>query len=254
MTQSPPEIPKDWFKNWFNDQYLKVYSHRNQTEAKQFLTKLPIWDDIDRGAFCLDLGCGSGRYAVEIAQHGLNVIALDLSVPLLLTAVKENSIPKQILYVRGDMRQIPAKPVFSLIVSLFTSFGYFSDDEHQQMLRNTKELLKSNGLFILDIPNPKAVRKNVLNNRFSIRIEDDLQIREERYLSDDGLRVIKYIKLDCKGESKEYYESVRLYDAEELNLMFDNCGLISKYPTQGDYNGEPFNKESPRMIYFTGVK
>jgi SAM-dependent methyltransferase len=254
MIHLPHEIPDDWFKNWFNDQYLNVYSHRNQTEAKRFLSKWQIWESIEEGAFCLDLGCGSGRYAVEIARRGLNVLALDLSIPLLMTAVKENNLPERILYIRGDMRLIPAKPCFSLIVSLFTSFGYFDDNQHKQLLKDVRRLLKSNGLFVIDIPNPKSVRKNVLNNKISIRVEDDIQIREERYISDDNTRVIKYIKLNYQGESKEYFESVRLFETEELSIMLENCGLTSKYPVQGDYNGESFTDESPRMIYFTGVR
>ncbi len=254
MTQLPYEVPDNWFEDWFDDLYLKVYRHRDKSEAERFVTKWQIWDCIDKGGYCLDLGCGSGRYANEIARRGFKVIALDLSKPLLKTAVTENNLPERILYVRGDMRAIPARSGFSLIVSLFTSFGYFSDSQHLQLLRDIRSLLEPGGVFVLDVPNPQAVRLNVMNNRISVRSENDILIREKRFISDDNTRVIKYINLDYQGESRKYCESVRLYELEELSDMLESCGLKKRYPVQGDYDGNPFTTESSRMVFFMGVK
>ncbi|NQU06804.1 MAG: class I SAM-dependent methyltransferase [Calditrichaeota bacterium] len=254
MTKLPHEVPDNWFKDWFDDFYLKVYQHRDKSEAERFVAKWQIWDNINKGGYCLDLGCGSGRYATEIAQHGFKVIALDLSIPLLKTAVTENNLREQILYVRGDMRAIPARSGFSLIVSLFTSFGYFNDSQHLQLLRDVRKLLEPGGVFVLDVPNPQAVRLNVSNSWISVRIENDMHIREERFISDDNTKVVKFIKIDYQGESKEYFESVRLYEFEELSDMLESCGFKKRYPVQGDYDGCLFTTESPRMVFFMGVK
>lgn len=250
MTEQKQPVPNNWYREWFDERYLKVYPHRDQQEAEKFLNHWKIWNRLEPGGWCLDLGCGSGRYARLIARHGFKVLGIDLSRPLLSIARRESNCPDNLWYVRADMRSIPSSVKFSLIVSLFTSFGYFEDHENIRLLHDVKELLLPDGIFVLDLPNRIAVERSVRDSAVTTRNDGEMTIRETRRFDTTKSRVIKQIDIKTGGDSYRYYESVRLYDYGEMETMLLSAGLAISEPVWGDYSGQPFNDESPRMIYF----
>lgn len=66
------------------------------------LAQLP--EDL-RGARILDAGCGTGAMAVELAQRGADVVAVDISPALVDIAAKRMpaNLPGQITWIAGDM-------------------------------------------------------------------------------------------------------------------------------------------------------
>lgn len=250
MTEQKQPVPNDWYREWFDERYLRVYPHRDQREAERFLDCWQIWSRLEPGGWCLDLGCGTGRYARLIARCGLKVLGIDLSRPLLSIARDESNCPDNLWYVRADMRSIPSSGKFSLIISLFTSFGYFEDNEQIQLLRDVKELLLPDGIFVLDLPNRTAVERSVNDRPMTTRNHDDMTIRETRRIDTERARVIKQIDIRSGSDSYRYYESVRLYDYAEMESLLSDTGFRISEPVWGDYSGNPFNIESQRMIYF----
>jgi len=245
--------PEDWFVEWFNEKYLDVYSHRDETEARRFIAELPIWKDLSPNGWCLDLGCGEGRYSREIACKGLNVMGLDLSRPLLRKAFREKIHSGSVRFVRADMRNIPAKGRFVLIVNLFTSFGYFDNKDNIKLLENIRSLLLPEGVFILDLANPMFVEAAISDKPVTIRDKSGMYIREERYFDSENSRVIKRIEIESDGKKHKYYESVRLYYPKEMDGIMKECCFKQIHPVWGDYEGGSFTENSPRMVYFMGV-
>ena len=69
-----------WYKEWFNsDNYLKVYSHRDETEAERLVDLIVNNINSVSGSKVLDMACGSGRHAIIFASKGYQVTAIDLS-------------------------------------------------------------------------------------------------------------------------------------------------------------------------------
>ncbi len=242
--------PEDWYRRWFDEHYLTVYSHRDQGEAEMFVSCWRFWRRLEAGGWCLDLGCGGGRYARAIERRGLKVMGVDLSRPLLRKAVVNIDPSSSLYYVRADMRAVPSAGPFRLVVSLFTSFGYFSDDEHLRLLKGIHTLLSPGGFFVIDLPNPASVRQRISESPLTIRKVDGTVIREERHLENDGSRVNKQIDLEYKGEKLRYFESVRLYERDELESLMRDSGFLRFGAWWGDYNGSNYKAASPRLIYF----
>ena len=243
----------EWFENWFDEWYLKVYHHRDHEEAAGFIDRLPIWNDLFEGDRCLDLGCGTGRHTRELAKRGLQVIGLDLSMTLLQVASKEFEGKLNCNFVRADMRKLPINTQFSLVVSLFTSFAYFKTDaEHLDLMQSIGAKIKPGGCFILDSPNPKFVVSNVSSCPESSRTVDGVEISEKRWIDYQENRVLKKISINSDTVAKQYYESVRLFEREELEHMMQLADIRIAH-LWGDYLGAQICAESPRMILF-GVK
>ena len=236
----------DWYEKWFGKEYVLVYQHRNESEAKQQVSFLLDHINISQDAKILDLCCGNGRHAIELKKLGYDVLGVDLSSDLLDIArskASENDLDLK-LY-RCDMREIPYEDEFDLIVQFFTSFGYFETDaENQKVLSAISKALKKEGQFMIDYMNPDYVASNLVE-KDEKQVSDDIKLIQERWI--ENSRVNKKITMIRNGETSYYNESVRMYALQEIKAMLDQVGLRLVH-TYGDFDGSEYNKDSPRMI------
>ena len=236
----PPE-PADWFEHWFGDEYLRLYPHRDETDAAGAIELIASHMEGRRVDAVLDLGCGAGRHSRLLCDRWWTV-GLDLSSALLKVARGESPDAP---YVRADMRELPFAPeTFDLSVNLFTSFGYFDDDrEHAQVLARVSEATKRGGTFVLDFLNPDEVRTNLIPR--DERVVGGSTVEQFRAISTDR----KYIEKTIRVRGKEYLERVRLLSPPELEGMLDAAGF-EVVARAGDYTGAPWRELSPRTILF----
>jgi len=96
------------------------------------------------GGSALDLCCGPGRHSVELARRGFQVTGVDRS-PFLLGKAREHAAKSgaSVEWIEQDMRNFVRPASFDLACSLFTSFGYFQDEQDDlRVLRNIHQSLK----------------------------------------------------------------------------------------------------------------
>ncbi len=244
-----------WYEQWFNHPfYLELYSHRDNDEAACCIQTILSISGLDlkkpSSLSVLDIACGAGRHALELARLGYIVTGNDLS-PYLLeearTAALKSHLPLKLSCC--DMRLIAANDRYDLVVQLFTSFGYFDlQDDDQLVIKNAYGLLKHDGWYVLDLLNPLHLAKNLVP--YSRRSTGKLSIIEERAFSGD--RITKRMSITPpSGKTVIFNESVRLYREEEIRAMLQNEGFTVA-STAGDYRGEPFSaNDSPRMMIFS---
>src|SRR5919204_2442131 len=109
---------------------------------------------LEPGVEVLDLACGYGRIANRLAARGARVVGLDATPSFLeLAGADAAARGVEVEYVEGDMRAIPWRDRFDVIVSWFTSFGYHEDDELRTILRGAREAVRAGGRFLLELPN-----------------------------------------------------------------------------------------------------
>ncbi len=78
-----------WYKDWFDSEnYLRVYSHRNQEEAERLVELIAKNSNLKANSSVLDMACGAGRHALTFAKLGFKVTAVDLSQRLISEAKK----------------------------------------------------------------------------------------------------------------------------------------------------------------------
>jgi SAM-dependent methyltransferase len=234
-----------WYRDWFGEDYLRVYPHRDSEEARAQVDAATKLLPLSREDTILDLGCGNGRHAVELAKRGYHVACLDLSMVLLRLA-RKNSKAYPLSFIRADMRHMPFTGAFDVVVSFFTTFGYFdSDSENLQTLLSMANALRPGGKFLQDYLNKPFVIDNIVPYDESKR--HGMHIVQERQYNRRKERIEKKITIRSSGEVREYFESVRLYTLEEMD------GLIAKTDlelqrTCGDFDGRPYAPTSPRLI------
>jgi len=148
---------KNWYREWFGEDYLTVYKHRDSSDAKDLIGLIRAHVPLDYYMRILDLGCGNGRHAFALLPHVQKIFGLDLSEHLLRVAAKQktdNALESWPSFIRGDMRHLPFKKPFDLILSLFTSFGYFDNDaQHAEVAMGMAKMMKKGGYLVLDYLN-----------------------------------------------------------------------------------------------------
>lgn len=238
-----------WYEESFGEDYLRVYNYRDEQGATHEVHEMISWLRLDPGAKVLDLCCGMGRHSLSLAEKGYDVTGMDLSEVLLNEARKEPEADR-IRWVQGDMRELPfADGEFDAVVNLFTSFGYFEqDDEHIRVLKEIRRVLRPGGRFIIDFMNPPYVQRHL--KPYTEREDDGLKIEERRKIEDGFVK--KHITIIPQngdgGEKREYDERVKLYTLERFTDMLAEAGLELE-EVRGSYDEKKYEPDSPRMIF-----
>lgn len=233
----------DWFEEWFGEDYLRIYQHRDELEAEHAIELIAANLPGRQIDAVLDLGCGAGRHTRVLFERWWTV-GLDLSMALLRVARRES---QDAPYVRSDMRELPfAEESFDLVVNLFTSFGYFDDDsDHARVLSCVGHAMRRGATFVIDFLNATQVRRALVP--YDERVENGITIEQRREITPDNRFVQKTITLRDKG--KEYIERVRLLSATDLEQMLRDAGFrVDRL--FGDYDGGDWTADSPRTILF----
>jgi SAM-dependent methyltransferase len=232
----------EWFEQWFGEEYLRLYPHRDDHDAAAAVALIDRLHPL-AGRRALDLACGPGRHASQLAARGARVVGLDLSLPLLSLARARTR--GAVTLVRGDMRDLPFRTgAFDVVVNLFTSFGYFADDaQHAAVIAGSRALLRPGGAFVLDYLNDAAVRANLVPHE-ERRISSQ-HVVIERSIADDGRFVLKEMHLLNDGRS--FLERVRLFTSGELVRLMEHAGFVVRHRF-GDYEGGPAGPDAPRLI------
>jgi SAM-dependent methyltransferase len=228
-----------WYQEWFGEEYLELYSHRDETEARSQVGFFRDQFGPIEGAV-LDLACGMGRHMQELESLGYSTIGCDLSFTMLATGIAEYG-PMGV--IRADMRALPfCDGTFSALVSFFTSFGYFAnEDENLQVVREMSRVLDRGAAFLFDYLNvhrelEKLVQRENRNTPLG-------PVAIERWFDPSDRSFNKRMTIG----HKRYLERVRGYDLDEIAAMFTSSGLVIR-DAFGDFDGSPFTRSSARLI------
>ena len=234
----------EWFRESFGELYPLLYPQRSdEAAAREIAAVADLLHLRDSGLRVLDLACGTARHCQALVDQGVEVWGLDLSRPLLDLACRRPCLAGRL--VRGDMRRLPFRRAFDVVINVFTSFGYFTDDRvNAQVLAEIARVLNPGGRLLIDHINRPALERDLVP-------EDEkegpgFRVRQQRRIS--GNRVKKRIEiLWADGRTRQLEEDVRLFTPEELRALLEEAGF-SEVRLCGSFQGEPLTESAGRMI------
>ena len=231
-----------WFASWFDTPYYHIlYKDRNYREAQLFMDNLTHYLNLPEQAKVLDLACGKGRHSIYLNQLGFNVLGVDLSENSIEIANKNAN--ETLHFQIHDMR-VPFEEKYDAVFNLFTSFGYFDNDEDNlKTLIAIKESLSDYGFAVIDFMNVPFVLDNLIAEE--TKTIDEIEFHIKRYLK-DGF-IIKEIDFEDKSEKFHFEEKVRALTLDDFTKMMEEAGIYL-LDTFGDYKLKKYHKNSSERL------
>jgi len=234
------------FDDLFGESYLWFWEpalddERSEAEVEQIWTLLGL----EPGVEILDLACGHGRIANRLAQRGARVTGLDRQAHFLDRARADAAaLGVEVEYVEGDMRAIPWRDRFDVVLNWFTAFGYFPDEELHGILRDVRAALRPGGRFLLETLSVTNVMTRFEREGVSER-DGDFLLQLRRYEPLRGGMETEYVAIRG-GEVRRYTVFIRSPTYTELRDWLLAAGFSRVEGFGGD--GEPLTAEHRRTI------
>ena len=205
--------------------------------------------NLEKGATVLDLCCGPGRYAVELAQRELDVVGIDVNedyIALARQLADKESVRAEFLV--HDMREIAYVDRFDAVINVGSSFGFFdAEADDRKVVESVSRALKPGGRFLLEMGNRDYLLKNF--EPTSSRENPDGSVTSiQRDFDFVRSRINTAFRRSVRGETREtWFHSWRAYTLAEVVrlLAYAKLDLVSAY---GGWQTESYDVDAKRMV------
>jgi len=222
-----------WYQSWFDSKYYHLlYQHRNDEEAVFFINNLLDHLQLPLGAAITDLACGKGRHSRVIADRNYNVTGVDIS---------SNNIHAAQVYAHNhlqfaihDMRTMWTHNTQDAVFNLFTSFGYFdNENDNNKTLRAIHKALKSAGVLVIDFLNIGKLKNLFTEKITQEKIIDGIHFTTCKYIENNFIVKDIFIKHDNNEyQFQERVQAITKSDFED-KLHKNNFKIINIF---GNYS------------------
>jgi SAM-dependent methyltransferase len=220
---------------------------------------LPFWLALadQQGGPILELGCGTGRVMVALAQAGYPVFGLDQDARMLAVLREQLPMGMPVHVFQADLERFRLGLQFPLILVPCNTWSTLAREKRRAALARVAGHLLPGGLFAASIPNPALLRRQP--RRMEAEVEDDflhpltgnpVQVSTgwERaghtfrlewsydHLLPDG----RVERLSVKVEHD--LSPLEVHQAEFVAASLQPCGEY------GDYDRSPYRPDSPYLI------
>jgi SAM-dependent methyltransferase len=235
-----PDHDQQWYDRFFRHEYLTFDEHPDTALEIDFIRQALALTPESR---VLDLCCGYGRHTLPLSDH-CNIVGLDRS-PVMLERARASSASVNL--TRGDMRHLPFPPEhFDTILSLFSSFGYFDDEnENYQVLQGISESLKPGGRFLIETVNREFVVRHSAPQQ--VYRPENMTLIEERSFDPISSRTHVDVTVFEEGRETHLHHSIRIYAFTELEMLLQSVGLQT-ISVWGDFKGGDYTCDSMHTI------
>ena len=240
---------KEWFDNdaFWKELYPFMFPDQRFTQIREQIEKV-LTLTRPPGKAALDLCCGPGRYSMALAKAGFKVTGVDRTKFLLNKArAKARAAKRKIEWIQMDMRDFVRADAFDLVLSMFTSFGYFDNkSEDMQVLYNIFTSLRPGGVCLIDVMGKERLAR-VLQPTMSNVLPDGTQLVQRHEIFDDWTRIRNEWILIRKGRARSFKFHHTIYSGQELRdrmerVRFTNVRLF------GNLDGDAYDPNAHRLI------
>ena len=237
----------EWWKTFFSglivDFWRAAMPEEVTRDEAEFLAKQLCLSD---GSRALDVPCGAGRLAIELAARGCRVTGVDIS-PEFLDAARDAARDRalEIEWRRSEMRDLPWSSEFDAAYCAGSSFGFLGEEGDAAFLEAVSRTLRPGGRFFADFKASESLLPNFRESH-EMRIGDIEFRARNRY--DPATGTMESFYTITRGDLVENKRALhRIYTCREILRMLADAGL-GNLETYGSIRGEPFRLGSPTLL------
>ncbi len=252
-TQEQPSLgaTKQGWHGW--DQYAPFYDWENaQTLGRR---DVPFWRRVASVAngSVLELGCGTGRVSVPLAQAGVSLVGVDRSQPMLDRAIAKSRIPS---FVRADIRTLPFRRArFAMVLA---PYGILQSLIRERDLAATLEsvayVIRRGGTFAIDlvpdVPNWREYENKVQLRGRTGRGSSLTLIESVRQDRTRHLTTFEQCYVERRGRTRAVHKfelRFRTLTIAQVSTRLERAGFRVER-VLGDYRGRPWDARADVWI------
>ncbi len=203
---------------------------------------------LNKGAAILDVGCGFGRHAIELAKRGYQVTAVDPAKAMIERGqadAAQANVSVQFHQMGGEQLQFNNQ--FDGVIALFTTLGQLSaaHGESSQALVPIFDALKPRGQFIVEVPQLETAVKHL--KPFDQFGTDEQGTRIHREFDEASQIVTERFELYGPDDTRHFLLKYKLFSVEQLTKLITETGFTIN-ATFGGYDQSPLVEDCPIMI------
>jgi hypothetical protein len=139
---------------------------------------------------------------------------------------------------------LPFGKQFDGVFNLFTSFGYFDNDEDNlNTIKAIKADLNAHGFGVIDFMNSDFVKETLVPEE--VKVIESISFFLRRYVQDGY--ILKDIKFSFEGVNYNFQERVRAFSLEDFENLFEQAN-VTLLDVFGDYKLSKFNKQTSERL------
>lgn len=244
---------------------IALFAHYYELDQGDLRDDIPLYLDLARraGSPIFELGCGSGRLLVPLAQAGYRIAGIDESSTMLDLArckIAAAGVESLVTLVQADMRRFELAGGYRLGFCAANTLMHMAGLDGQfAVLQAAFRALRAGGLFAIDLPNPHrstlaeeqtplTLEKEMLDPQTGRRVLKLFSQRGDAASQISEITLI-YDEIDAAGGVRRTVVPMRmrwLYPYE-ARLLMEAAGFRVEQ-LYGSYDLEPFDRRSERMI------
>lgn len=238
-------IEKDtnnWFASWFDTKYYHLlYKDRDEEEAQLFMKHLTTYLNLPENGSILDLACGKGRHSTYLNSLAYQVTGVDLSKNSITHAKQFET--ETLKFDVHDMRNAYPKQ-FDAVFNLFTSFGYFDDEnDNIKTLDAIQKSLNETGFGVIDFMNVDYIIENLVAEE--IKTVENIDFHIKRYVKNNFIH--KEIRFSDNDENFFFTEKVQAISLKDFQNYFEQAN-ITLLDIFGDYKLNKYHSASSKRL------
>ncbi len=239
----------EWFddESFWRELYPFMFSEKRFADAEEQVAQALALTK-PAGKSVLDLCCGPGRCSIALAKKRFRVTGVDKTSYLLKKArAKAKAAHVEIEWVQKDMRDFVRPSTFDLVLSMFTSFGYFDDrQDDMTVLENMFTSLQRGGTCLIEVLGKERLAK-ILQPTISTVLPDGTLMVERHEIFDDWTRVRNEWLLIRNGRAKSFKFHHTIYSGQELRDGMERVGFAA-VKLCGNLEGDAYGPNAERLI------
>lgn len=247
----------DWTENYFRGLALEAWGkEKPPAETRADADFLAGALHASPGSRLLDVPCGNGRVALELARRDYHLTAVDQDAAQLAAGEKaavEKAVGREKLKIqwrRADMRRLRFRESFDGAYCFGNSFGYFGAEGTAAFLAGMGRALRPGGRLVIDTEVAAETLLPNLEHRIwqeaggiAVLAEYDYHPAESRL--DTTFTFIK-------GKRREVRKASQwVFTIGEIGRMLAAAG-VTILELHADTTGEPFEPGAPRLLLVGG--
>ena len=232
-------MTSEWYKHFFHGVALDFWRAAMAPHTLPEVEYLEQMLNAPPGARLLDIPCGDGRHALELAAHGYQITGVDIAEQNIRdaqAAAKQRGVAIELR--QSDKRDLPWTAEFDGAYCLGNSFGYLDDKGMQDFVAAVGRALKPGARFVMDTAMAaESIIPNV-DESWWMKVEDMYVLIANHYLSTESMlhTELTFIRKG-KVETRELYH--RVYTVAEIRALLQSAGLAT-IALHASVNGDPF--------------